>query len=259
MDIIVTTSAFGSDKVIGLGQAYFIPIVAGAGGNGIEIRRELFANQPFPLQEIQNLIKQYQLTAVYSAPETIWKEDGIVNQIGLQNAIQEGISIGSVLIKMPLGNYMPNDSDLQSLHQILRDYRLQDKGIQFTVENDQTACGGRIENLDRFLANCKSNSVPVKMTFDIGNWQWTGTNVFEAAGQMKEYVVYIHCKHVEENYGKHHTVPLPSSRDAAWRELLAILPTDIPRAIEFPLEGNDFTGTAATAAKYIQLLQEETK
>lgn len=256
MDIIVTTSAFGLDKVMELGQAYFIPIVAGAGGNGIEIRRELFTNQPYPLQEIQYLIKQYQLTAVYSAPETIWKEDGIVNQIGLQNAIQEGISIGSVLIKMPLGSYIPNESDLQSLHEILRDYRLQDRGIQFTVENDQTACGGCIENLDRFLANCKSNDVPVKMTFDIGNWHWTGTNVFEAAEQMKEFVVYIHCKHVEEIQGKHHTLPLPSSHNAAWRELLDILPTDIPRAIEFPLEGNDFTGTAA---EYIQLLQEETK
>ncbi|MNR43627.1 hypothetical protein D3C85_1622680 [compost metagenome] len=61
---------------------------------------------------------------------------------------------------------------------------------------------------------------------------------------------------MEENYGKHHTLPLPSSLDSAWRELLAILPTDIPRAIEFPLEGKDFTGTAA---EYIQLLQEETK
>lgn len=249
--VIVTASAFGSDQVIERGQLYFIPIVADAGGNGIEIRRELFANEPFPLQELKDLIHKYQLTAVYSAPEGIWKEDGHLNSEGMRTTIREGVLIGTSIIKMPLGNYIPNHSDLQLLKHTLEEYKLLDSNIQFTVENDQTYWGGRIENLRAFLNNCKENHVPVKMTFDIGNWKWTDTNVFEAAEQMKEYVVYIHCKHVEQKSGINHTLPLPTASDAVWRKLLSLFPSDIPRAIEFPIIGSDITDTTA---KYIQLL-----
>ncbi|KRE34981.1 sugar phosphate isomerase/epimerase family protein [Paenibacillus sp. Soil522] len=249
--VIVTTSAFGADQVMERGQLYFVPIVADAGGNGIEIRRELFANEPFPLEELKAVIHKYRLTAVYSAPEQIWKEDGKLNLEGIRATIQEGVLIGTSIIKMPLGNYRPDHSDLQLLKRILGEYNFHDSGIQFTVENDQTFCGGRIERLREFLARCKVNDIPVKMTFDIGNWAWTDTNTFEAAEQMKPYVVYIHCKHVEQQSGINQTLPLPTALNAAWRKLLSVFPPDIPRAIEFPLNGSDITGTTA---KYIQLL-----
>lgn len=249
--VFVTTSAFGVDQVMERGQLYYVPIVADAGGNGIEIRRELFANEPFTLKELNDVIHKHQLTAVYSAPDQIWKEDGNLNSEGIKAIIQEGVLIGTSIIKMPLGNYMPGYSDLQLLKHIIEAYNLHDSSIQFTVENDQTFCGGRIEKLREFFTRCKENDVPVKMTFDIGNWTWTDTNMFEAAEQMKPYVVYIHCKHVVQKSGINHTLPLPSAMNAAWRELLSVFPADIPRAIEFPLNGSDITDTAA---KYIQLL-----
>ena len=249
--VIVTTSAFGTDQVIERGQLYFVPIVADAGGSGIEIRRELFPKEPFPLKELNDVIHKHQLTAVYSAPEQIWNEDGRLNMEGITATIQEGVLIGTSIIKMPLGNYRSDHSDLQLLKHILGEYNLEGSGILFTVENDQTYCGGRIEKLLEFLTRCKENDVPVKMTFDIGNWTWTDTNMFEAAEQMKEYVVYIHCKHVEQKAGINLTLPLPSAMNAAWRELLSVFPADIPRAIEFPLNGSDITDTTA---EYVQLL-----
>lgn len=249
--VIVTTSAFGADQVMERGQLHFVPIVADAGGNGIEIRRELFANEPFPLKELRDVIHKHQLTAVYSAPEQIWEEDGKLNSEGIRATIQEGVSIGTSIIKMPLGDYRPDHSDLQLLKHILGEYNLHDSGIQFTVENDQTFCGGRIEKLREFLTRCKENDVPVKMTFDIGNWIWTDTNRFDAAEQMKEYVVYIHCKHVVQISGINETLPLPSALHSEWRQLLSMFPSDIPRAIEFPLNGSDITDTTA---EYVQLL-----
>jgi sugar phosphate isomerase/epimerase len=253
MHIVVTANAFGTEKVIELGQSYFVPIVSAAGGSGIEIRRELFIDFPFPLQDLAKLITRHSLTAVYSAPDPVWLHDGSLNESVIQDVIQEGIVLGSSILKMSLGNYDESYSNMQSLYHTLKPFSLNDRGIQFTVENDQTAKGGNLENIARFLADCRSSQVPVKMTFDIGNWKWTNTNVFQAATQLKEDVVYIHCKHVVELSGLNHSLPLPEDKNSPWRMLLSLFSSEIPRAIEFPIKGGDLT---QRTAKYVHLLAE---
>jgi len=41
--------------------------------------------------------------------------------------------------------------------------------------------------------------------------------------------------------------------DNLWRETLALLPSDVPRGIEFPLEGDDLV---AVTRHYVDLLRE---
>ncbi|MCK8407562.1 sugar phosphate isomerase/epimerase, partial [Erwinia amylovora] len=41
--------------------------------------------------------------------------------------------------------------------------------------------------------------------------------------------------------------------DSLWRETLALLPGDVPRALEFPREGSDLV---ATTRHYVDLLRE---
>ncbi|SDI67902.1 sugar phosphate isomerase/epimerase family protein [Paenibacillus naphthalenovorans] len=251
--VIVTTSAFGADKVKSLGQHYFIPVVAQAGGSGIEIRREFFANPPYPLQELREMLRQYPLITVYSAPVPLWNSDGQLNVLDLPVILEEGVTLGAQYIKVSLGHYNPQQSDIIQLKHLLEEFDLGHRGIQFTVENDQTPWGGTIENLHRFFTSCRAHHVPVGMTFDIGNWHWTRSDRFEAAEKLKDSVVYVHCKHVESLRGELHTVPLPSDPGEDWRALLFMFDKDIPRAIEFPIEGENLT---ETAAGYIKLIAQ---
>jgi sugar phosphate isomerase/epimerase len=73
-------------------------------------------------------------------------------------------------------------------------YCLEEAGhqIQLTVENDPTASGGTLQRLRSFFENCTRKGIPIRMTFDIGNWSWSGENVFEAAEALADYVVYLH-------------------------------------------------------------------
>ncbi len=68
--IIVVTAAYGRDRVMALGgQRGVLPIIAAAGADGVEIRRELFAPQEIDaLPQLAADIAQHNLMACYSAP-----------------------------------------------------------------------------------------------------------------------------------------------------------------------------------------------
>ncbi|GAA3325523.1 hypothetical protein GCM10020331_057780 [Ectobacillus funiculus] len=54
------------------------------------------------------------------------------------------------------------------------------------------------------MKNAAASHVPVKkMTFDVGNWAYTGEDVYEALEQLRPYTVYVHLKHVEKKRTDH--------------------------------------------------------
>ena len=79
-----------------------------------------------------------------------------------------------------------------------------------------------MRGLRRFFENCTRKGIPVRMTFDIGNWSWSDENVFEAAKALADYVVYLHCKKVEDRSAR--TGPISDDAKAAWRHVLAGVP-----------------------------------
>jgi sugar phosphate isomerase/epimerase len=76
------------------------------------------------------------------------------------------------------------------------------------------------------------------MTFDMGNWHWTGECPLEAARALAARVAYVHCKGVQRQPRKWVAVPLADSA-APWRTVLRSMPPDVPWAIEYPLAGDD--------------------
>jgi sugar phosphate isomerase/epimerase len=76
------------------------------------------------------------------------------------------------------------------------------------------------------------------MTFDMGNWHWTGECPLQAAQQCAPQVSYVHCKGVQRLPAKWVAVPLTESA-APWRAVLRALPANVPHAIEYPLIGDD--------------------
>jgi len=88
------------------------------------------------------------------------------------------------------------------------------------------------------------------MTFDIGNWHWTGECPLQAAAACAPRVRYVHCKGVQRERRQWIAVPLADSA-APWRAVLRAMPQGLPWGIEYPLAGDDLL--AATRREIDQL------
>ena len=244
--IIVVTAAYGHDRVSALGgQQALLPVIAAAGADGVEIRRELLDAQALDaLPQLSEDIARRGLQACYSAPEALFEPDGSLNP-RLPALLQEANVLNALWLKLSLGHFT-HKTALAPLRAILAD-----SGVALTIENDQTT-SGRLAPMQRFKAAVKVLNLPVALTFDMGNWLWVDESPEEAARMLAPGVGYIHVKAAQP--GHHHWRAVPPDSDPRWANLLNQLPADAPRGIEFPLEGRDLT---AVTRRYVNLLRED--
>ncbi|HJH18786.1 MAG TPA: sugar phosphate isomerase/epimerase, partial [Pseudomonas lactis] len=143
-------------------------------------------------------------------------------------------------LKVSLG-YFTDTNDLESLHALLNRHP-----VKLLVENDQTLHGGRIEPMQRFFTEVERLGLPVKMTFDIGNWQWQDQSALTAARLLGRHVDYLHCKAVARRAdGKLVALPPGATDLHLWEQLLKHMTQGITRAVEFPLQGDDLIEVTA--------------
>ncbi len=247
--IIVVTAAYGNEHIREMGgQQAVLPIIADAGADGVEIRRELLSPQELnQLPALASAIDAHHLLACYSAPEPLCLEDGSLNP-KLPALLQEAHTLKALWLKVSLGHYQ-HKAELERL----RDW-LDSSGMALVVENDQTACG-QLAPMQRFKAACIVLSLPITLTFDTGNWLWVGDSPEEAARLLAPAVSYIHVKAAVPHHDRFRAIA-PDQTDERWLSLLDQLPPDAPRGIEFPLEGDDLT---AVTRHYVNLLREESR
>lgn len=245
--IIVVTAAYGADKVREAGgQRAILHVIAGAGADGVEIRRELFNEAELAsLSTLAGSIELLGLLACYSAPDALFTPDGILNPM-LPRYLEEAATLNALWLKVSLGHF----SDRQQLDALRA--LLDETGMTLVVENDQTNCG-QLAPMQRFKAACRVMNLPVNLTFDMGNWLWVGESPEEAAKHLAPAVSYIHVKAAVPHQQQYRAVP-PDHDNTRWQALLDQLPADAPRGIEFPLEGPDLT---AVTRHYVNLLREE--
>ncbi|MBW9415265.1 sugar phosphate isomerase/epimerase [Enterobacter hormaechei] len=245
--IMVVTAAYGADQVRQAGgQRAMLPVIAGAGADGVEIRRELFSHDELmALPALGESIELLGLLACYSAPAPLFMPDGTLNP-DLPRYLSEASALNALWLKVSLGHF----SDKQPLEALRA--LLDESGMTLVVENDQTDCG-QLAPMQRFKAACRVMALPVTLTFDMGNWLWVGDSPEEAARQLAPAVSYIHVKAAVPHKAQFRAVA-PDQIDSRWRDLLNQLPADAPRGIEFPLEGTDLT---AVTRHYVNLLREE--
>ena len=245
--IMVVTAAYGYDSVRAAGgQVAMLPIIANAGADGVEIRREMFTPaEQQALPQLAAAMASAGLLACYSAPEPLFMPDGTLNT-DLPRYLSEASALNALWLKVSLGHF----SDKQPLEALRA--LLDESGMTLVVENDQTDCG-QLAPMQRFKAACRVMALPVTLTFDMGNWLWVGDSPEEAARQLAPAVSYIHVKAAVPHKAQFRAVA-PDQTDSRWRDLLNQLPADAPRGIEFPLEGTDLT---AVTRHYVNLLREE--
>jgi sugar phosphate isomerase/epimerase len=142
--------------------------------------------------------------------------------------------MGAPRLKMAMGGFgAASHATLSALQD-----RLHAAQVELVIENDQTPAAGTLPALRDFFAAANAQGVFLGMTFDIGNWHWTGECPLQAAAALAPQVRYVHCKGVQRQPQRWVAVPLAES-SAPWRAVLRALPADVPWAIEYPLAGDD--------------------
>lgn len=230
--VSISLSSYGADLVRQCGQGSFIEILAAASATRIEWREELLTGED-PAQLARDT-QTHGLESVYSSPLELWLAGQSKPNPELAPALLRAAAFGAKWLKVSLG-YFTDNSDLQTLARVI-----DDSAVQLLVENDQTLHGGRIEPFQRFFAEVEQHNLPIKMTFDIGNWHWQDQSAASAARLLGRHVGYVHCKAVERRADGKLVAIAPAASDLhEWEQLLRHMVHGVMRAAEYPLQGDD--------------------
>lgn len=245
--VSISLSSYGADLVRRQGQLSFVQLLASAGAQRIEWREELLTvEQP---TELAQAAAENGLESVFSSPLELWVAGRAQPNAELAATLDRAQAFGSRWLKVSLG-YFTDTNDLQSLHALLDRHP-----VKLLVENDQTLHGGRIEPMQRFFSEVERLGLPVKMTFDIGNWQWQDQSALTAARLLGRHVDYLHCKAVARRADGKLVAQPPGATDLhLWEQLLKLMTPGITRAVEFPLQGDDLIDVTARQVNALALL-----
>lgn len=240
--ILISLTAFGAAEVRRHGQLWFTRLSHQAGADGVEVRSELLVDAARELPALAEVVRDTGMQVVYSSAAGLWTADGALDMTALQQALQAAKTLGAPRLKMAIGGF--GAASHASL-MVLRD-RLQAAKIELVIENDQTSTAGTLPALQDFFDATNDQGFFLGMTFDMGNWHWTGECPLQAAAALAPQVRYVHCKGVQRLPHRWVAVPLAES-SAPWRAVLRALPADMPWAIEYPLTGDDLLAVTRRA------------
>lgn len=232
--ILISLTAFGAAEVRRHGQLWFSRLSHQAGADGIEVRSELLVDAASELPAMAACVRENGLRVVYSSADSLWNVDGTLNTAALDNALTASHALRAPRLKMAIGGFNAASSATLTA---LQD-RLQAAKVELVIENDQTPAAGTLPALQEFFDTANSQGLFLGMTFDMGNWHWTGECPLLAAAALATQVRYVHCKGVQRLPHRWVAVPLAES-SAPWRAVLRALPANVPWAIEYPLIGDD--------------------
>ncbi|MEW5290413.1 sugar phosphate isomerase/epimerase [Erwinia papayae] len=246
-EVIVVTSAYGAERIEQMGgQQAVLPVIAAAGADGVEIRRELLSDAELErLPALASAISAAGLHAIYSVPEALFTHSGQLNP-ELDRHLAEAQQLQARAIKYSLGHFRRGVGNTS-----LRE-KLAACSLTLLVENDQTDCG-RLSALDNYFRHQDDTLPRGNMVFDTGNWLWVGDSPLLAAERLGGFVSYIHVKAAMSGDKGWCAIPLDEASDL-WRQTLKQLPAGVPRGIEFPLSGDDLI---AVTRHYVDLLRQE--
>lgn len=228
--VLVSLSSYGASEVRRHGQEAFARIALDAGADGVEVRGELLADAAVELPRIRALAGNAGL--VYSSPDGLWSDSGF-DEAAVARAIEAAGLLGAPRVKMSIGAF-----DARGAAPMETLCRFAEAGIELVVENDQAEAAGTLDALRAFYEAAERAGVAPGLTFDMGNWHWTGECPLRAAEALGARVVYVHCKGVQRQPARWVAVPIADSA-APWRAVLRALPAGRPWAIEYPLVGDD--------------------
>lgn len=238
-ETLVSLTSFGAAEVRRHGQLWFAQLCAQAGANAVEVREELLVDAAQELPALAAWLQDSPLWSVYSCPQPLFDKHGSLDEGVLAHALTATQALGAKWLKMSIGQFAAQSIEHSAQGFITLAKQMLESGLTLLIENDQTVRAGSIRALQQFFAAADAAGLHLPMTFDMGNWHYVGECPLEAARCFSQRVAYVHTKGVQHP-GKWVAVPLAQSQ-AAWRTVLFVLPTEVPRAIEYPLINDELT------------------
>ncbi len=246
--IVVSLSSFGATEVRRHGQSWFIDLAIAAGATGVEVRSELLRQSTAELAQMAAICKG--MHTVYSCAEPLFSPAGKLMETSVDTALNHATLLDAQVVKFSIGS-----GARASEHQLRQLQRqLQGHSATVLVENDQSEAAGTIKALQHFLTQAAHSGLDLQMTFDIGNWHWTGECPWVAADRFKGRIAYVHTKGVLRQPQRWIAVPLADS-EAPWRTVLSAMPADCPWAIEYPLLGDDLLAVTRDAIGHLHTIR----
>ncbi|NYT86515.1 sugar phosphate isomerase/epimerase family protein [Pollutimonas harenae] len=249
--VFVSLGSFGAAEVSRHGQNWFVRLCHDAGADGVEIRGELLTGADDELPMLAANVRGLGLACVYSSPDMLWDSQGKLVEKHLENGLSAARTLGSSVLKMSIGGFKPEASANTLRHLAAC---LAGQSVELLIENDQTETAGTLTALQRFFSSADEAGLKLGMTFDMGNWHWNGECPLQAAEAFSERVRYVHCKGVQRQPARWVAVPVVESA-APWRALLRAMPRSLPRAIEYPLAGDDLLSITRNAIRQLRSLE----
>jgi len=246
MTVILNTWIFEALVKQGTSQTALMQQVADLGADGVEVRREYFRDLPHETAAIGRLAQRLGLTVNYSVPDDVFTATGAFNP-QLATYFSEGQTMGISKIKFNTGHFDRFTGDLTAeLSALPLDQ------IEMNVENDQTTVSGTVPAITAFLkAAQQATPANIGYVYDLGNWAFTHGDAAASAQALAPYTNYIHLKNTEDQAGQLVTTADLDTGMYDWRQLLTLLPHDVPIALEYPME------TDAAITQQLQLLRAE--
>ncbi|MDM5334233.1 sugar phosphate isomerase/epimerase [Ureibacillus composti] len=234
--IFLVANSFGVDHVKENGHQAYLPAIRSSGAKGLEVRRELLKFEQAELSNLREALKSHSLACIYSTPIELWNEQFEFNEFEFFTALMEAKLLGAQLVKFSLGHYDENQCDLESIKLAFEDEQFPTQ-LKITIENTQKQPAGDLEKILTFLMKCDEANIPIKFTFDIGNWVWNKIDPDEAASKLKDYVEYVHIKDVDCTTTPPTVQPLrpPSENELDLKRILKHFRSDLPVGFEFPI------------------------
>jgi sugar phosphate isomerase/epimerase len=247
--ILISLSSFGAAEVRRHGQLWFARLAHAAGADGVEVRGELLTDPQAELPAIAEEARKRSLALVYSSPEGLFDAAGGLDAAALDRGLKAAALLGAPRLKMSIGAYRRESAPaLDSLNDSLKGLN-----VALLIENDQTAGAGTLAAINAFFTDAAQHGFAPGMTFDMGNWHWTGECPLQSAQALAARVSYVHCKGVQRQPQRWVAVPLSESA-APWRAVLRALPANVPWAIEYPLAGDDLEAVTRAEVAALRML-----
>jgi len=231
-EVVIVSNAFGVDAIHRDGHAIWAEKASLAGADGFEVRRELMSGASIEtLTLLGERIRGAGLWAVHSTPATLFRADGSLDRDALTLAIDEADALGARIVKLQLGGTEHGvATDAATLDTLVT--AIAGSRARVVVENGQLRAGGFPGAFEALFAALPAFS-GLAMTFDTGNWRWAGADPLDAAQRLAPHVAYVHCK-ATQGEGARRFAVAPAHDDAQFAALIAHLPPDAPRGIEYP-------------------------
>ncbi|MDF2654622.1 MAG: xylose isomerase-like barrel family protein [Bacillota bacterium] len=199
MKTYVNTFIFNEEYSIPMRQETLFDELRRKGFEEIEIRREYIGNKQSELPIIAQKAREAGVVLYYAIVDTYYK-DGILDRDIIDVYVEEAVTLGAKTIKLMPGDYRGMSSEeadyLRGINKL---------GVRLLLENGQKSTP---EQMRAFASECEAEGIALGITFDLGNWVWSGQDIPRVAELLKPWVKSVHLKDGAEIDGVLKVVPI---------------------------------------------------